>query len=172
MEIVRRLKKGPATASQIAAGLKVHPANLTRHIRILLNAGLIVLTETRTTGKNLEKYYEAVAESFVVNPDPGVLKAPHKLALQFALSDLTAAISELSEKDEDPVYAMIQGARIPKAKIKPLCKAIDKLIASFASSDTKTGEPYHLNISFYPVRSIPDDEMEIRLSGKEKTDED
>lgn len=171
MEILRQLNGGPATISQIAAGLKVHPANLTRHVRILLKAGLIVLSETRDTGKNLEKYYQAVAGSFVVNQDASALEEPHKIALQFAISDLSAAISELPVKSEDPVYALIQGARIPKGKIAPLCKAIEKLVKSFESSDSQDGRPYHLNISLYPVASIPDQELEIRLNRTERKNE-
>jgi len=74
--ILDALRHGPATASQIAQGMGVHAANLTRHLRILERAGLIALVEKRDTGRNLEKYYAAVASSFDVAPEAANIQAP------------------------------------------------------------------------------------------------
>ncbi len=71
MAILDVLRDGAATATQIAARLGVHPANLTRHIRVLEEAGLVVLVEKRDTGRNLEKYYAAIGWQLQVAPDTG-----------------------------------------------------------------------------------------------------
>jgi DNA-binding transcriptional ArsR family regulator len=169
MSILRLLRHRPATASQIAKELGVHPANLTRHFRILQKAGLIVLAETRDTGRNLEKYYETVAESFLVTSDASGLKEPHKIALQYALSDLAEAIPSLPAKEEAPVYAMVQGALIPEEKIDALRRAIDALIASFAAAGSERGLPYHLNVSLYPAPAFGEQGELITLKSGEET---
>ena len=51
MAILNALRDGAGTASQIAAKLGVHPANLTRHMRLLEEAGLIELVEKRDIGR-------------------------------------------------------------------------------------------------------------------------
>src|SRR5262249_45972522 len=83
MQMLAVLRDGPATGAQIAERLGVHPANLTRHLRTLLDAGLIELVERRDTGRNVEKYYAAAAHSFDVAPEADALGAPHKVGLAY-----------------------------------------------------------------------------------------
>lgn len=97
MDILAELGNGPATASQLGKRLGVHPANLTRHIRTLVEAGLVELVEKRDTGRNLEKYYAATADSFDIAPEIKTIRSPHKLALAFSRSDLSAAPVHLSD---------------------------------------------------------------------------
>jgi DNA-binding transcriptional ArsR family regulator len=150
MAILEALRGGPATASQIAARLGVHPANLTRHIRTLEDAGLITLVEKRDTGRNLEKYYEAAADSFDIAPEAKDLKSPHKIALAFARSDLSAALGRLSDKETRPVLALVAGARIASRDVERFRKAVARLVESFSATDGRGGESYHLNVCLYP----------------------
>jgi len=150
MAILNALRSGPATGSQIAAALGVHPANLTRHMRMLQKAGLISLVETRDTGRNLEKYYAAVATSFDVAPEAKSLTAPHKIALAFARSDISAAVADLTDAEARPVVALVAGARIPQERLARLEAALRAVVASFADADTAQGEPYHLALCLYP----------------------
>src|SRR5215471_2715194 len=117
MAILDVLRQGPATASQIAQRMGVHPANLTRHLRILERAGLIALVDKRDTGRNLEKYYAAVAVSFDVAPDAANLKAPHKIALAFARSDLSAALAQMPDDPSGIVKVHVLEASIAPAKV-------------------------------------------------------
>jgi DNA-binding transcriptional ArsR family regulator len=168
MTILRLLRTRPATVSQIAAELGVHPANLTRHFMILLGAGLISLRETRNTGRNLEKYYEAVAYDFVIEADGGGLEEPHAIALRFAASDLSAAIPALPPKEEATVYAMVKGARIPPNKLVALREAVDRLVQSFEAADADDGVPFHLNVSLYPAPLDEEREIRLRLGAKKE----
>ncbi|HEQ71137.1 MAG TPA: ArsR family transcriptional regulator [Spirochaetia bacterium] len=67
--VLRRLAHEQQTISRTAAAFAVHPANLTHHFRILEKAGLIRLAERRDTGRNVEKWYRAVARSYIVSRD-------------------------------------------------------------------------------------------------------
>ena len=118
MSILDALRSGPATVSQIAARIGVHPANLTRHVRILEGAGLVVLVEKRDTGRNLEKYYQAAARSFDVAPDAAALKAPHKTALALARSDLSAALARLPDTSPGAVQVFSIGARLTPDRMR------------------------------------------------------
>src|SRR5215470_16254095 len=68
MKILNFLTRERLTVSQAAERLRVHPANITHHFRILKGAGLIRLVEKRDVGRVVEKYYEAVAVVFDVRP--------------------------------------------------------------------------------------------------------
>lgn len=150
MDILAELCKGPATASQLGQKLGVHPANLTVHIRKLVEAGLAELVEKRETGRNLEKYYEAAAGSFDVAPEIGAVNSPHKLALAFARSDLSAALIRLPENDPRKMFAYLAEARISDKDILRFRKEFADLVESFNSSDQSGATAYHLNISMYP----------------------
>ncbi len=95
MTILALLAREPLTLSMTAARLQVHPANLSRHFKTLAQAGLIVLVLTRDTGRNLEKYYQAAALSFL--PDPAGLSPAGKreLALGALRDELSLAIQRI-----------------------------------------------------------------------------
>ena len=150
MDILETLRSGPATVSQIASALDVHPANLTRHLRTLLDAGLIEKSHTRDTGRNLEKYYRSVADSFDVAPVAAKLETPHKVALEFARSDLSAAIAQLPDSTEQPVLAMVAAARIDERDLARFLRRLEELIAEFEASNAEGGVEYHANLSIYP----------------------
>ncbi|MFP4114587.1 MAG: ArsR/SmtB family transcription factor [Spirochaetota bacterium] len=151
MDILAALRDGPATGSQIAERLGVHPANLTRHIRILRNAGLVRLERTRDTGRNLEKYYAATAFSFDVAPEADRLTAPHKKALAFARSDLSAAMSALSDDDERPVLCLVSDVTLDPNRLNDFRRAFEDLVASFKEDGSASAAPYRTNLSVYPA---------------------
>lgn len=167
MAILAALRQGPATASQIADILGVHPANLTRHIRRLVDAGLVVLAEKRDTGRNLEKYYAATAATFDVAPETHGLKAPHKIALAFARSDLSAAIARLAD-DRHGVVAMLAGARIRDRDVVRFKTALADLISTFTAADHKSGTGYHINLCLYPgeIDTLTNRRIELGRAGK------
>jgi predicted ArsR family transcriptional regulator len=150
MDILSALRGGPSTISQVANSLKVHPANLTRHFRTLEKAGLIKLDHTRDTGRNLEKYYRSVANTFDVSPEAGELSSSQEVALSFARSDLSAAIAQLPESAELPVLTLVATARVRLEDIKDYCQRLDALAKEFESSRDDAGIDYHINLNVYP----------------------
>lgn len=163
MAILGALRDGPATASQVAARLGVHPANLTRHFRTLEHAGLIQLVEKRDTGRNLEKYYAATAATFDVAPESNNLRSPHKTALAFARSDLSAALSGLPDEEPRTVVAAVVAARIASADATRFEASLAALVESFSAADTADGETYHLNLSLYPAAPEPEGSRRIHI---------
>jgi DNA-binding transcriptional ArsR family regulator len=150
MEIMQVLANGPATITQIATQMGVHPANLTRHVRILVKTGLVTLDHTRDTGRNLEKYYRPVAESFDIAPNAQDLNSPDKIALSFARSDLSAAIAQLPEKTDQSVLTLLASARINPEDLAAFCERLQSLVAEFEAADTPDGAQYHINCNIYP----------------------
>jgi DNA-binding transcriptional ArsR family regulator len=88
MRVATLLGKEEATAKQVADRLGEKAARVHYHVREMFKAGLVVLVRESPKGGILEKYYRAIARSFVV--DPALLtggaeepeqKAPEKLGL-------------------------------------------------------------------------------------------
>lgn len=166
MEILAQLRDGPATGSQLGSRLGVHPANLTRHIRVLVDAGLVELAETRDTGRNLEKYYAATADSFDVAPQAD-LEAPHAVALEFARSDLAAAITRLPQDEQRSVIALVSEARVAPRDVARFCSRLEALMKEFRSADGGAGEVYHLNLSLYPSDGSVENRPPVNLRRKD-----
>ena len=150
LSILGALGDRPATVSQVAARLGVHPANLTRHVRILERAGLITLVEKRDTGRNLERYYQASAHSFDVAPDQEALTAPHKIALAMARSELSAAMARLPDRSPGAVQVFSVGARLTPRQLRAFLAALARLAARFEGANRDAGEVYRLTLALFP----------------------
>lgn len=150
MKILEVLRDGPATASQIAARMGVHPANLTRHLRMLEDAGLIALVETRATGRNVEKYYAATADTFDVAPGADALSAPHKIALSFARGDLAAALAGPPDALGGTVKVHVVGARLAPHALAQFAEELARLARRFEAAGGTTGTAHHLTLALYP----------------------
>jgi len=150
MSILAALGAGPATVSQIAARVGVHPANLTRHVRILEDADLIVLVEKRDTGRNLEKYYQAAAHSFDVAPDANALTAPHKIALAMARSELSAALARLPDTSPGTVQVFSIGARLGRKRTRDFVRALAALAAEFEAASEEEGATFRMTLAMFP----------------------
>jgi DNA-binding transcriptional ArsR family regulator len=170
MAILDVLRDGPATSTRIAARLGVHPANLTRHIRVLEEAGLVALVEKRDTGRNLEKYYAATARRFRVAPDTSDLTAPHKVALTFARSELSAALVRLPDEAPGPVTALVLRANVAPDVAMAFAEQLAGLADRFAAADGGDGRAFNLVLALYPGDAeASEDRQSIRLApGKER----
>lgn len=154
MEILEVLRSGAATSSQIAARLGVHPANLTRHIRQLEAAGLLVLVEKRDTGRNLEKYYATVADRFTVVPDTSHLAEPHAIALAFAHSQLSTAVARLPERVNGPVAALTVGVRLRPEAARAFADELVRLAERLTAADDAQGQPYEVVMALVPGEGV------------------
>jgi DNA-binding transcriptional ArsR family regulator len=165
--ILDALRNGPATASQIAHRMQVHPANLTRHLRVLERAGLIALVEKRDTGRNLEKYYAAAAATFDVAPEAANIQAPHKIALDFARSDLAAALAQLPDDPSGIVKVHVLEASIAAEKVVAFAAELALVAKRFAAADGSGSEAYHVVLALYPG-AVEIHHPTIRLRKKRK----
>jgi len=90
LKILRLLMAQPATLTQLADILGQSPAWVRHHVQKLEKADLIELSEVRTTGKIVEKFYRAKAGAFLLQelilPEGGkpaiVFSGSHDLAIE------------------------------------------------------------------------------------------
>jgi putative molybdopterin biosynthesis protein len=90
LQILRLLMASPASLTQLSRTLGQSPAWVRHHILALESANLIELSEVRTTGKVIEKFYRAKAGAFLLQelilPEGGkpaiVFSGSHDLALE------------------------------------------------------------------------------------------
>jgi DNA-binding transcriptional ArsR family regulator len=171
MAILSMLAGKALTLTNVARQMGVHPANLSRHLKILERAALIVLVEKRDTGRNLEKYYKAVAASFT--PDfEGLCPADkRKMALGILRDELSAAIlrvqaGELAESD---MLIFVSLARLQPKDLAAFRKKLAGLVKSFSARDAADGRAYTLGLSLFQAAHNPEATGEIRITEEETT---
>lgn len=147
MRILREMGSAPATVTLVARRIGVHPANLSRHLRILEAAGLI---ERVRSGGGAEKYYRAVADRFEVAPDEGAHASGRAIALAMVRSDLAVAESRLAADDSGVVTALLGRARISQNAAAAFAAELHALVLRFREQNDDGGEAYHINVSLYP----------------------
>jgi predicted transcriptional regulator len=145
------LSKEKRTISSVAKELDVHPANITHHFKLLEKIGLIRLVEKRDTGKNLEKYYRAIAYTFTVNQSVTGNTNKSALALSILRNDLSVAINTAQKEDNSKeIIALLTTARISSDELHKFTAKLNKLIEDFQACDSKNGTVYNINLSLYP----------------------
>jgi predicted ArsR family transcriptional regulator len=157
LTILKMLARKKQTISMIAKELKVHPANITHHFKLLEKNGLIRLVEKRDTGRTLEKYYRAAAYSYSVRVNDNEKINKKSLALSILRDDLSIAIDSLTNdkheagaRIEKKVIALIATARLKAKNIRLFEKKLIELIRECKKKDEKGGIAYNLNLSLYP----------------------
>jgi DNA-binding transcriptional ArsR family regulator len=165
MTILALLAQEKQSVSGVARQLNVHPANLTHHFKLMEKLELIKLVEKRETGKNLEKFYRAVAYNFTINP--GDESANKKtLALAILRDNLTAALHTLNNpSDERDVLGVLKTVRLSPKDIVKFEQKLLELANEFGESSTITGIAYSLNASLYPTEAgnLPEQEIKIQV---------
>jgi DNA-binding transcriptional ArsR family regulator len=166
MILLRLLGREKRTISSVAKELGVHPANITHHFKLLEKVGLISLVEKRDTGKNLEKYYRAVAYAFEVAPKENSTANKKAIALSILKNNLATAINTIKDNDTRETAAYLATAKISAAQIAKFTAKLEKLIQDFKCFDSQEGNSYTINIGLYPNETGPVDHsfnQEIRL---------
>jgi DNA-binding transcriptional ArsR family regulator len=153
MRILSQLTEFPATITMTAKSLDTRPANLSHHFRRLEKVGLIVLVETRTTLKNVEKYYRVTARSFVVASSRVPPADQAYLALSILQEEFGIAASRAREENRGEHLALLSSARIPPSQRAMFQKSLQDLIRTFDSSEDPSGEPYTLAVALFPAAS-------------------
>lgn len=151
MILLQMLSKEKRTISSVARELGVHPANITHHFKLLEKIGLIRLVEKKDTGKNLAKYYRAIAYTFLIrsgNHD-GINK--NALALSILKNDLSVAINTVQSGDKNKeILALLATAKIDSKQLHRFTDKLNNLIKDFQACDSKDGVVYNINLSLYP----------------------
>ncbi len=156
MSLLRLLAHQALTTTGLARELGVHPANLTRHLRILEEAGLIRLVERRDTGRNLEKYYRATALAYEVRMRGDRIEDRRATVLGILRDNLSIAAAAAREGSTE-VVGMLEQARIDSRELPRLIDRVQAVVREFADLDATGGVPYTLSLALYPAEAATHD---------------
>lgn len=145
------------TLTQAARDLGVHPANLSRHLKVLVEAGLLARTGTRDTGRNLEKYYRASALSYTVGA------APFRARARSVLGLLGESLADAEAASPDYVLGYLLSLRLKGAARDELAARLEALVEEFKALDEEGGEPLMLSLALYGGSFVAPADGEIRL---------
>jgi DNA-binding transcriptional ArsR family regulator len=163
MSIIDLLAEEKLTVSEVAKKFGVHPATITHHFKLLKKTELIKLVEKRDTGRNIEKYYRAVALNFEVKLRKDKSVNRKALGLSILRNSLSTAIRDVKDWDSKPVIALMERTRIKTKDIPKFQKKLMSLLEEFRSFDCRAGEAYTLSLGFYPDYTPGDSKKEIYI---------
>jgi DNA-binding transcriptional ArsR family regulator len=155
MAILTILGRGRATASEVARELGVHPANLTRHFRLLEQTGLIRLVEKRDTGRNLAKYYRAAALAFEVRMHTDRIEDRRAAVLGVLRDNLSTAVATAKGERSGEVLGLLELSRLDRTSLTHLRTRLSALAKEFAALDSPDGVSYSLSLALYPNEVAP-----------------
>ena len=170
MKILSCLAGVPATLTQTARYLGTPPANLSRHFRKLEAAGLIRLVETKVTDKNIQKYYRAVARSFVIGGAELPQSDKAVVALAILQEELGLAASRGREQAGGEHLVLISSIRILESRRREFMQRLQELIQAFGSEDDPTGEPYTLAGALFPAAASDIGAPNVTIGGLGQAD--
>ncbi|MEO6089993.1 MAG: helix-turn-helix domain-containing protein [Umezawaea sp.] len=123
------LGQEPATTSGLAVALAVHKGSIAHHLKVLREAGMVRVVETRQVRGGTEQYYQRSARKLVVHEAP----AEHNAAVFAAMAH------EVSRAEEPTV--LLRHLRLTEATARRLGEALERLVHE--ASDEGGGEAVH-----------------------------
>jgi DNA-binding transcriptional ArsR family regulator len=124
------LGQRPATISGLAVSLAVHKGSVAHHLKVLREAGMVRVVETRQVRGGTEQYYQRTARKLVVHEAP----AEHNAAVFAAMAH------EVSRAEEEPVV-LLRHLRLTEAAARRLGEELERLVEE--ASDAGDGEAVH-----------------------------
>jgi len=109
----------PATISGLAVSLAVHKGSVAHHLKVLREAGMVHVVETRQVRGGTEQYYQRTARKLEVRDAP----AEHNAAV------FTAVAHELSRAPEEPTV-VLRHLRLTPAAAERLSAELLRLVES------------------------------------------
>jgi DNA-binding transcriptional ArsR family regulator len=132
------LGQHPATISQLAAALGSHKGNVAHHLKVLREAGLVAVTETRQVRGGTEQYYQRTARRLDFPGEPG---AAHAGVLLQAVAD------EMASAAAEPLL-MLRNIRLTEDQAAQLANTLSELAGGLEDAGDGTAR-YGLLIGLY-----------------------
>lgn len=143
--ILRVLRDGPATITQIAERLGIAKGSSNHHVKVLAKAGLVAVVETRKVGGVTEQYY-AMTGRRIELPEPGAGQ-PETL-MRHALADV-----EDAPLNEQKTIAL-NHARLSPEAWEEFNKRVEALMAEFRELTDPTQPAADLFVAFYRPKDV------------------
>jgi DNA-binding transcriptional ArsR family regulator len=132
LRIIHLLLDRRATNQQIATELGEPPSKVFHHLRVLADAGLIRLVETRVSGKNVEKFYRAAARAFILRPDAALLPEAPLAALGAQFDRIRHGVLEsAAASQDDPPRILKRVSRLDPNRLAAFHEQLDSLIHEY-----------------------------------------
>jgi DNA-binding transcriptional ArsR family regulator len=112
------LGQHPATISQLAAALDSHKGNIAHHLKVLREAGLVAVTETRQVRGGTEQYYQRTARRLHF---PGEQGTAHTGVMLQAVGD------EMATAAAEP-FLVIRNIRLTDDQARELGSTLNELV--------------------------------------------
>lgn len=147
--IIGRLNDGPASVQELARSMGAAKGTIGHHVRVLANAGLVRVAETRKVRGVVEKRYARVGKRFRL-PDreaAAALGTKHDigtLPLRQALAE-----ARPSSGPDDPSMSFILRARMSPDRARRFADLLNALGAEFVDGAADEGETFGLVASIY-----------------------
>jgi len=121
-----------ATNQHLAALLDEPQAKVLHHVRVLLDAGLIVLVEQRVRGHNIEKLYRATARVYGFRPEPAdveTISGPVSGAIFESVTQ--ELVASLTLWPDQPLYWETRRTHLSPDRVAEFDRRLLALIAEF-----------------------------------------
>ncbi len=143
--ILRVLRGGPATITQIAERLGIAKGSSNHHVKVLAKAGLIAVVETRKVGGVTEQYYAMTGKTIEL-PETGAGQ-PETL-MRHALADVEAA----PPNDQKTVF--LKHARLSAEAWDQFNERVEALIEELAAISDPSQPAADLFVAFYRPKDV------------------
>lgn len=148
----------PATASQIAAVLRMAPGTIGHHLQVLENVGMVQVVAKRLVHGIVAKYYTRTARLFVyqsLSKEDGVKDTDMSLnILKRAYDNLRDSLVERNGMTEEAETCGFPRVRISTGRAMEFRDRLEALINDFVSQDhDPSGQVYSLSVSFFRAPS-------------------
>jgi DNA-binding transcriptional ArsR family regulator len=143
--ILRVLRDGPATITQIAERLGIAKGSSNHHVKVLAKAGLVAVVETRKVGGVTEQYY-AMTGKRIELPEPGAGQ-PETL-MRHALADIEAA----PPSDQKTVF--LGHARLSPEAWEQFNERVQALMTELKALSDPSQPAADLFVAFYRPKDV------------------
>lgn len=165
--ILELMIEAPITTKQVAERIGEKPTKLYHHVETLESAGFIRLVRTQKKRGTVEKYYEAVAERFVMDRqavevwsqsdgEQGELETIIATSLDQTLDEIRGAMaSGLIRADDDSGESVFirSHLRMTPLQMTMLIERLQEWIRDVQGSHDADAElEYGLTVAFYPTK--------------------
>jgi predicted ArsR family transcriptional regulator len=128
--LIQLLQDNEMTLQQAADRLSLKAGHLRHHLCRLLEGGLIRLTRKRDTGRNLEKYYRAVAYRFALPARRSRSPEIDRLCVESNAAMIQEYASRMEQTEGDWI-GEVNRVRLLPGDLEELCAKIEKLVIGY-----------------------------------------
>jgi DNA-binding transcriptional ArsR family regulator len=143
--VLRILRDGPATITQIAERLDIAKGSSNHHVKVLERAGLVQVVETRKVGGVTERYY-AMTGKRIELPESG--SGQPETLMRHALADLEEAPPARQKT------VMLKHARLSPQAWEQFNERVEALIAELGEASDPSQPPADLFVAFYRPKEV------------------